>query len=734
MAKRTLWAGVVFLAAVGCGSSGGDPKDDGGITDFGPINVDYGGQDAPVPFDFGPDAQSCGNDLDCGGETPFCDPTYGVCVACRGASDCVGKGFCLHGRCEVLTCQPDAKTCVGNVAKVCTPDGQRLEENDCGWDLVCYEGACLTCRPGSVDCPEVNKARFCRFDGSGWNETDCGDKRCFNGQCGDCVPGQRQCQGSSVMACTLDGAGFVFQEDCDTENTGRMCHLGMCINLCEFNAKFKTNNGCEYWALDLDQFYDSSDTVYQGKNAPFALVVSNTNQSFKATVTVSNASGVVRTVTAPPKQATIINLPSLNIEGSGVTDKAYRLTSTLPIVAYQFNPLENVQVFSNDASLLIPTNALGKRYVIMSWPTIGMNGDGQQLASTFTIVATEPGDTVVEVTPSAVVAAGTDVPALPIGTKHTWTLAQGKVLNIEAFSQFGDLTGSVVVADKRIAVFAGHVCANAPISLCKGGKCSYDPLISCTVNSDCPSIAACDHLEEQLPPISAWGKRYVVPKTFARGKAPDVVRVLASEDGTSITVKPSITTIPMLNKGQFHEFEISQDIELESAKPFLVGQFLEGQNAPGSAHAGCYSLNTSDFCENGGGNCVCDDTFGSCTKQSNCSPNDANIGDPSFMVGVSLEQFRTEYVFLVPTKYRQSYITIIAKAGATVTLDGSVLQASQFKTLPSGDYMTATLPMFPGSHSLSSSERAGLLVYGWDWYVSYGYPGGMNVETLQVYQ
>lgn len=740
MAKRFVWGVVLILGSAGCGSSGGGAKDDGQIADFGPITVDYGGMDAPQPIDFGPDAQSCNGPSDCDAARPYCEPTYRVCVECLGPADCVGKGFCLEGTCQLLNCQPGAKSCIedkeqGSVARVCTADGQRLEETVCGWDLVCYEGACLTCRPGSVDCPLVNKARFCLFDGSGWNEQDCGDQRCFNGQCGTCVPGQRQCQGSSVMACAGDGSGYVFQEDCDTENTGRMCHLGMCINLCEFNAKFKTNNGCEYWAVDLDQYYDSSDTVYQGKNAPFAIVVSNTNQSFKATVTVSNASGVVKTVQAPPKQATIINLPSLNIEGSGVTDRAYRLTSTLPIVAYQFNPLENVEVYSNDASLLIPTNALGKRYIVMSWPTIGQNADGQQLASMFTVIAVEEGETTVEVTPTAAVAAGTNVPAMTAGSKHTWTLTQGQVLNIEAFARFGDLTGSSIVANKRVAVFGGHVCANAPVSLCKGGRCSYDPLITCTVDADCPGIAACDHLEEQLPPVSAWGKRYIVPKTQPRGKAPDVVRVLAAEDGTVINVLPaSVTTIPSLNRGQFHEFEILQDIELSSEKPFLVGQFLEGQNAPGSAHSGCYSFITGTFCELGGGSCQCSPGGATCSTQAHCSPDDANIGDPSFMVGVSLEQFRNEYVFLVPPKYRQSYITVIARKGATVTLNGSVLAASTFKTLPTGDYMTATMPMFPGSHTMSSSDRAGLLVYGWDWYVSYGYPGGMNVEILQVFQ
>ena len=34
------------------------------------------------------------------------------------------------------------------------------------------------------------------------------------------------------------------------------------------------------------------------------------------------------------------------------------MRSSVPVVAYQFNPLENVNVFSNDASLLKPAEAL----------------------------------------------------------------------------------------------------------------------------------------------------------------------------------------------------------------------------------------------------------------------------------------------------------------------------------------------------------------------------------------
>src|ERR1043165_8766119 len=53
---------------------------------------------------------------------------------------------------------------------------------------------------------------------------------------------------------------------------------------------------------------------------------------------------------------------------SALTSQGYHITSTLPVVAYQFNPLDNVSVFSNDASVLIPTSAIDRTYTVVGWP------------------------------------------------------------------------------------------------------------------------------------------------------------------------------------------------------------------------------------------------------------------------------------------------------------------------------------------------------------------------------
>lgn len=690
--------------------------------------------DVPVGVDI-PMGDECDSDDDCKSDRPHCLVARGVCVECVTQSDCQGRGFCLEGYvCGVTECQPNEKLCVKNVAKVCNAEGSQMQETDCSIEnKYCVDGACYLCPPNLGDCPSDKLARRCKEDGSGWVEQTCtGELTCANGECLACIPGKTICDGSTkVKKCAMDGSGFVADVDCWDLHDGDICHMGQCINLCEFTSKFYTNKGCEYYAIDMEQYKDT-DPPYYGENAPFAVVVSNTYEQLDATVKVYQGDTLVKTVNAPAGVATIINLEPLNLYGVGITDQTYHIKANLPIVAYQFNPLENVEVFSNDASLLLPTNVLGRHYRAVTMPNLGLNSVGQYLGSNIAIVAVDEGDTTVSITPTANILAGTNTLGVLKGRTEDWILKQGQVFNVSAeMTQFLDLTGSLITADKKIAVFSGHVCATAPMSTCVGGKCSYDKAVTCTSSASCPIISACDHIEEQIQPLEAWGMEYVLPKTKARGLAPDLVRVVANEDNTRITITPPVAGSKVINAGEFYEFEIDRSVVVKSDKQFLASIILEGESAPGADHVFCSDMMGENCTKTyNPSDCTCSDDASSCNTAADCS-DDAGVGDPSLIIAVPVEQYRDYYIFLVPTKYADSYVSIVAPTDATsVKLDGVAIAKSEFATISGTSFMTAVKHMNPGSHTLESDKNVGLYVYGWDSYVSYGYPGGMMLLKI----
>ena len=477
------------------------------------------------------------------------------------------------------------------------------------------------------------------------------------------------------------------------------CKAGKCVTACEFPDGL-SNSGCEFWPLDLDQNYESD-----AENTQFAVLVSNLSGTSPATVTVFKDGVVEQEVTVPPGDVSTLKLDPYNIDTPGVALPSRllsrRLKSSTPIVAYQFNPLENVGVFSNDASMLLPTAALGGTYRVMSWQ---QRDDG--IASYFTVVPVDPGNTLVTLKVMAPTLAGDGLEALPAGGSTRLLLQQGQVLHVKATGVCVDLTGSLVAADKRIEVFGGHECANVPMD----ATCSN-------------SVCCCDHLEEQMIPVAAWGRHYAIGRFFARGQAPDTLRVLAAQDGTTVTVSGAEVTVPTLDAGQFFTFQILGNVDLASDKPILVAQFLEGQTSPN----GC-----GVTCDQGLFNKTCDGSpFGTaCTTDADCCPGVAGIGDPSLILPPPVEQFLGDSRFVVPSKYAFSYVNVVAPAGATTTLDGVAIDAQKFAAIGAGQYVVAVLAVAAGAHRVSSSLPVGVSVYGWDQYVSYGYAAGMNLATL----
>ena len=112
--------------------------------------------------------------------------------------------------------------------------------------------------------------------------------------------------------------------------------------------------------------------------------------------------------------------------------------------------------------------------------------------------------------------------------------------------------------------------------------------------------------------------------------------------------------------------------------------------------------------------------------------NNGGAGDPSMSTAIPTAQYRADYEFLVPATYTSSYVNVAAPVGATVTLDGTPLDASEFTPIASSGWQVARHPLAGGAHRATSTVGFGIVVYGYASYTSYMYPGGLNFGTITI--
>lgn len=718
---------------------GEDAATDDGAADAEPVDT------APVDAYTGP---TCNNSGACKNlsATPFCAIGLKQCVECLTDYNCTEGQQCIDHKCQGVTCNPGESWCDGNFVATCNETGDGVQLDTCPAEApTCKDGACIACVPDSTFCApiaagqQISKAVMqCSSDGSGaevllpcGNGEACSLGKDFKAYCQSCVPGNKICTAEKAMVCADDGSGYELSDDCSTK--GLTCQGGLCVNPCDKDIKSNTNVGCDYWAIDLDnaKVPNGSGGFYDAQNSQYAIIISNTKPK-PALVTVEAGTGNTAKYTVQGNGLKIINLPdptwkipALNQDNTNINKNVYRIKSDQPIVAYQFNPLQNYDVFSNGASLLLPSNSIGTEYWVIS-----REQSHDLLKSYFTVIATQTGTTTVTVVSSAKTLPGPSISAMKPGDKVDFNLQQGQVLNVETNAIGADPTGTWIKATKPIAVFGGTEASNSPnTDHCIAGKCQHQGW-SCTTNADCPKTCCADHMEQQLFPVSAWGKTYNCTKLKKRNKEKDAWRVLAAENDTVVSTSPKQTDIPKLMQGQWYEFESDQDFILTASKPVEVMQFMASANAPDANNDEC----TGSYL----GQKVCGyywnkmQTPMSCNINADC-PNipqaeqDAGIGDPDMINGVAQDQYLNSYVFLVPSAYKENYINVVAPNGAKVTLDGALIAANQFKPFGTG-WTVAVLEVKVGAHKLDADQKVGLVVYGWADYVSYGYPGGAALK------
>jgi hypothetical protein len=254
----------------------------------------------------------------------------------------------------------------------------------------------------------------------------------------------------------------------------------------------------------------------------------------------------------------------------------------------------------------------------------------------------------------------------PAGVPYTVTLNPFDAYQLQSA---GSLTGTLIESDRPISVYGGNQCANIPSA----------------------NTGYCDHVVEQIPPVSTWGtEALTVP--LATRTAGDTFRILADRDGTTVVLQGSNPESFTLNAGEYAQRNLMGSYRITADLPVLVAQYSNG----------------SDW--------------------------DGVTSDPFMMLIPSAAQFVQSYTFATPgSGFPNNYANVVAltadAAAGDVLLDGASVPAGSFTALAGTAYSTAQLPIGIGSHTLSAPNPVGLYVYGYASYDSYGYPGGFSTSA-----
>jgi hypothetical protein len=498
----------------------------------------------------------------------------------------------------------------------------------------------------------------------------------------------------------------------------------------------KSSIGCEFYAADLDQYggnipgecTDDTDS-WNMDSATFTIVASNPQPDKDAAIAlwtmVDGAEAKIYEETLSPNTATAIHvtgdcedclLPDRTVSGQGIGEgTAIRLASDVPVLAYQWNPYDDPNL--GEASLLFPTAMLGTEYLAQTW-RVGDdcgNGEGElDNGAEFTVVATED-DTTLTVTPKhdgipGIAAVGETSDPITLDKYDVMTFAavtSGTLVIPSNDENAGDLSGTVIAADKPISVFGGHV---------YGIVYNYyqDPGWSMTSGN---------HLEEQLLPFAEWGNdavlaRYKVRPTCEPSQDMTLWRLVAGADDMTVTFQPPLPTPwgaghHFDKRGDVLEFPAEDNLYAvgtldnptteESRAPFLAYQLMSTMTLPGSS------------------------------------------GDGMMMSCTPTGQYLDKYVFVTDDEadYEYDYVVVSKKPGTDVWIDClGYIDESEFAPVGGTgwevgylmlDDMYADTGCEDGQHRLVASDPVGAWVVGTasgGGPGAYGFPAGSGGAYL----
>lgn len=421
----------------------------------------------------------------------------------------------------------------------------------------------------------------------------------------------------------------------------------------------KNSEGREFWLCFMKNFKEGG-TEGRGNRPEGLRLQLFVTSSYDANVRVTiEEIGYDNFLTIKANTVVNVQIPvKAQLRASETPERlAVHVTADTSVSVYGLNS----RFQTTDTFLGLPVSVLGTEY-----RAVGYTKLSSELLSTIAIIATEDG-TEVSVTPSATTSTGKVA-----GRPFTFRLKKGDVYSINArWESIGpcDLTGSLITANKKIAVFSGH-------------NCGYVP----------PKIEACNHLVEQLPPITAWGKHYYLGTLKERSKF--TYRVIASQDGTKVFEDSKLVAV--MRAGEFFEnLNVSRHVQVTADKPVLVAQYAQGFK------------------------------------------NGDSVGDPMMILVSPTQQFLREYRIATPISGDwHHYVNVVSPTAAInqIKLNGRRIDSNLFVVLGESRYSIAQVPIPFGSHQFKSETPFGLYSYGFgfrnDAYDAYGNMAGQSFFEL----
>jgi len=487
-----------------------------------------------------------------------------------------------------------------------------------------------------------------------------------------CEPGTLICTGMTVQECNNDGSDYVDVKTCEGE--GIICYKGDCRDECGIAFADHSYVGCEYWGVFLQQYEKPSGIPN------YALVVANPNDTvITATVyTKGNVKKMEKTIPPGSIEPFILGTEG-RITGAGITDTSFKLVSSRPVTVTQMNPFGDQMsggsplIRTNDATILLPVGAMEYNYYVVSWPHNNFS-DNSSYSGFASIVAVEEGTTTVTVKYNASTKSGNGVNAQLKGDKVTYSLNRYDILTINTKEDGCPLNTDCYGHD----LTGSFITSDKRIAVFGGHGCAQIPAEKC----------CCDHLEHQIFPLETWGKNYVASRTKPRGGELDHFRIVSSLDGTVVNWKGGVSGSVNLSGGQHHDFATDSDFVVESNNPVIVAQYLASEGA------------------------------------------NAGTGDPAMMLLAPSEQFRKDYIFLVPPNYSFNTITVIAAKDTEIKVNETSYSSNSFTQIPGTEWLKHWIDVPTGAHTLKSDKPVGLYVYGFSSFVSYAYTAGLDLQKI----